>query len=172
MAKENPHRIEVTIQPSTTKQEAVELDYRLFVTGNYSGLGEGEAHKDGEIKDRPMHIIKGKKDFKKTLEDINPQLEMQVPNKIAGTEDATLDIKLDIKSMEDFHPDKIAEKVEPMKDLLEQRETLKKLKMELLRDPVLKKLIEDALKAGDIDKLMEMLGASESAKETKGKDKG
>jgi type VI secretion system protein ImpB len=78
---------------------------------------------------------------------------------------------MDFKSMKDFHPDEIAKNVEPLQKLLEARESLKQLKMQVLRDVKLRKALEGVLKegSGSIDSLMSKLSSVEEKKEKKEK---
>ena len=160
-------RVKVQILPSTDAKQSVELDYRLMVTGNYSH-SEAGTHKDGNgtLRDRRVREIKNKKDFKAVMEDLNPKLNLMVPNKISGEEDSELEVNLDMKNMKDFHPDEIAKNVEPLQKLLKARESLKQLKMQVLRDVKLRKAIEGVLQdgSGSIDDLMGKLGSAEKSK--------
>jgi len=160
-------RVKVQILPSTDAKQSVELDYRLMVTGNYSRTEAG-THKDGDgtLKDRRVREIKNKKDFKAVMEDLNPKLNLMVPNKISGEKDSELEVNMDMKNMKDFHPDEIAKNVEPLQKLLKARESLKQLKMQVLRDVKLRKAIEGVLKdgSGSIDDLMGKLGSAEESK--------
>ncbi len=153
-------RVKVQILPSTDATESVELDYRLLVTGNYS-RSEAGAHKDGDgtLKTRRMREIKNKKDFKTTMEDLNPKMKIMVPNKLSEEEGAEMEVDMDFKSMKDFHPDEIAKNVKPLQKLLEARENLKQLKMQVLRDVKLRKAIEGVLQdgGGSVDEVMSKL---------------
>ena len=160
-------RVKVQILPSTDAKQSVELDYRLLVTGNYSRTEPG-THKDGDgtLNSRRVREIKNKKDFKAVMEDLNPKLKVMVPNKISDEEGSELEVDMDLKSMKDFHPDEIAKNVEPLQKLLKARESLKQLKMQVLRDVKLRKAIEGVLKdgSGSIDDLMGKLGSAEESK--------
>ena len=160
-------RVKVQILPSTDAKQSVELDYRLLVTGNYSRTEAG-THKDGDgtLNSRRVREIKNKKDFKAVMEDLNPKLKVMVPNKISDEEGAELEVDMDLKSMKDFHPDEIAKNVEPLQKLLKARESLKQLKMQVLRDVKLRKAIEGVLQdgSGSIDDLMGKLGPAEESK--------
>ena len=160
-------RVKVQILPSTDAKESVELDYRLLVTGNYS-KSEAGAHKDGDgtMKSRRIREIKNKKDFKSVMEDLNPKLKVMIPNKLSEEEGSELEVDLDIKSMKDFHPDEIAKNVEPLQKLLEARENLKQLKMQVLRDVKLRKAIEGVLQegGGSIDDVMSKLASADEGK--------
>ena len=115
------------------------------------------------MKERRVREIKNKRDFKTVLEDLNPQLKLTVPNKLSDEKDAEMEVNLDIKNMKDFHPDEIAKQVEPLQKLLEARNNLKQLKMQVLRDVKLRKAIEGVLQSGsgDIDDLMSKIAPAE-----------
>jgi type VI secretion system protein ImpB len=160
-------RVKVQILPSTDAKESVELDYRLMVTGNYSRSEPG-THKDGDgtLKARRIREIKSKKDFKNTMEDLNPKLKIMVPNKLTEEEGSEIEVDIDFKSMKDFHPDEIAKNVQPLHQLLNARENLKQLKMNVLRDAKLRKAIEGVLTEGkgSIEDLMSKLSSTEKEK--------
>ena len=138
-------RVKVSILPSSNAQEDIELDYRMLVTGDYSKSKPGK-HKDGSsLKDRRVRVIGNKRDFQNVLRELNPELKLSVANKLSGGEDDRLNVDLDFKSMKDFHPDQIAQKVEPLRKLLEARERLKQFKMEVVSNPDLKKAVESVL---------------------------
>ncbi|MGH7496398.1 MAG: type VI secretion system contractile sheath small subunit [bacterium] len=153
-------RVSVKILPSSDAKESVELDYRLLIAGDFSKQEPGA---QGELKDRRIWEIKSKRDFKTTLENINPQLKLAVPNRLSDDPEAQLEVNLSIKDMKDFHPDEISRKVEPLQDLMEARDRLKKLKLAVLKDPSLRKAIEGVLQggAGNLEELMSKLEPAE-----------
>jgi type VI secretion system protein ImpB len=150
-------RVKVAILPSSDAKESVELDYRLMIPGNFSRSEPGSL---GNLKDRRVRTISKKGDFQKVLKDINPKLNLVVPNKMSDEPEAKLEVSLEFQDMKDFHPDEIVKKVEPLKKLLEAREHLKQLKLAVLKDANLKKALEGVLKEGSasIDDLIAKLG--------------
>ena len=142
-------RITVSILPSSDAKESVELDYRILIPGNFSRSEVG-LHKDGNgsLRERRIREIKNKGDFKRVLEDLNPKLKVTVPNKLSDDPQARMEVNLEVKDMKDFHPDEIVKKVEPLQKLMDARNRLKQLKLLLLRDPNVRKAIEDILKEG------------------------
>jgi type VI secretion system ImpB/VipA family protein len=70
--------------------------------------------------------------------------------------------------MKDFHPDQIVTKVAPLKELLEARDKLKQLKLQVLKDVKFRKAIEAVLNEGgnSVDSLMTKL-APEAVSENK-----
>lgn len=160
-------RVKVAILPSSDAKESVELDYRLLIPGNFSRSAPGSL---GMIKDRRLRTIGRKGDFKKVLSDINPKLKISVPNKLSDDPEAEMEVNLDIKDMKDFHPDEIVNQIEPMKQLLEAREKLKQLKLQVLKDVKFRKAIESVLQegSGSVDDLVSKLSSAEADAE-KGK---
>ena len=159
-------RVKVAILPSSDAKESVELDYRLLIPGNYSRSEPGSL---GMVKDRRLRTIGRKGDFQKVLKDINPKLNITVPNKLSDEPEAEMEVNLDIKDMKDFHPDEIVNQIEPMKQLLDAREKLKQLKLAVLKDVKFRKAIESVLQegSGSVDDLMFKLSAGEAEAEKK-----
>jgi type VI secretion system protein ImpB len=161
-------RVKVAILPSSDAKESVELDYRLLIPGNFS---RSEPGSQGMVKDRRLRTIGRKGDFKKVLSDINPKLKVSVANKLSDDPEAEMEVNLDIKDMKDFHPDQIVNQIEPMKQLLEAREKLKQLKLQVLKDVKFRKAIETVLQegSGSVDDLVSKLssGEAEAEKEKK-----
>lgn len=159
-------RVKVQILPSSDAQEEVELDYRMLIPGNFTH-SEAGMHKDGDgsFKERRIREIKTKRDFKTALEDLNPKIKLMVPNRLAD-DDSELEVNLDIKDMKDFHPDEISKQVEPLQALMEAREKLKQMKMQVLKDSKMRKALEGVLSegSGSIDDLMGKLGTAEDSK--------
>ncbi|MGH7596588.1 MAG: type VI secretion system contractile sheath small subunit [bacterium] len=155
-------RVKVSILPSSDAKESVELDYRLMIAGDFSKSEPGTL---GTIKERKLHEIKSKRDFKQVLENINPKLKVVVPNRLSDDPEAQVEVNLDVKDMKDFHPDEICKKVEPLQDLMQARERLKMLKLAVLKDPNLRKAIENVLQsgAGSLDDLMSKLATEKKA---------
>jgi type VI secretion system protein ImpB len=158
-------RVKVSILPSSDAKESVELDYRLLIPGNFSRSEPGTL---GALKDRRIRRIARKGDFERALKDINPTLKVTVPNRLSGDPTAEMEVNLDFKEMKDFHPDQIVTKVEPLKELLEARDKLKQLKLQVLKDVKFRKAIEAVLNEGgnSVDSLMTKL-APEAVPENK-----
>lgn len=157
-------RVKVGILPSSDAKESVELDYRLLIPGDFS---RSEPGAQGPVKERRLRTIGNKGDFKRVLKDVNPKLNLTVPNKLSDDPESEIEVNLDIQDMKDFHPDQIVTQVEPLKELLDAREKLKQLKLQVLKDVKFRKAIEAVLKegGGSVDELMSKLGAVEDAEE-------
>jgi type VI secretion system protein ImpB len=156
------HRVNVAILPSSDAKQSIELDYRIYLPGNFSGSEPG-AHKDGDgsLRDRKLRVIGNKKDFKTVLEDLNPKLQFSVPNRLSDDPEAEIEVQMDIKDMKDFHPDQIVGQVDPLQKLMQARKRLKDLKVLLLRDKQKAKAIEEVLRSGGLETLLNKLATGE-----------
>jgi len=155
-------RVKVSILPSSDAKESVELDYRLLMLGNYS---RSEPGTQADLKDREIHTIARKGDFEKVLKSFNPKLKLTVPNRLSPDTQSEMEVDLDFKEMKDFHPDQIVNQIEPLKELLDAREKLKQLKLQVLKDVKFRKAIEAVLNEGNksVDTLMSKLSPGEAA---------
>ncbi|MCI0515809.1 type VI secretion system contractile sheath small subunit [candidate division KSB1 bacterium] len=150
-------RVTVSILPSTTAKEEVELDYRVLVTGDYSKSKLGK-HKDGKrLKDRKLRVISNKEGFGQVMRDLNPQLNIFVPDKISGEADKQLKMEMGFKSMKDFHPDQLTENVPALKKLLSAREALNNLKLAVVDDPDKIDVLNDLLTSDQYSQLVDGL---------------
>jgi type VI secretion system protein ImpB len=110
------------------------------VMGDYSGDNvEGKK----QLKDRKFAQV-DRDNFNDLLSKINPQLNMKVDNTLEkdGTQ---MSVNIDFKSMEDFEPHKLVEKVEPLKKLMETRNKLRDLLTKADRSEELETILEDVL---------------------------
>jgi type VI secretion system protein ImpB len=64
--------------------------------------------------------------FDKRMKAVKPRLTIKVPNTLTG--EGQLSVEMTFENMDDFSPSRIAEKVEPLRKLLEQRKELDALK--------------------------------------------
>jgi len=161
-------RVKVSILPSSDAKESVELDYRMLIPGNFSRSEPGTL---GALKERRIRRIARKGDFERALKDINPTLKVMVPNRMSGDPTAEMEVNLDFKEMKDFHPDQIVTRVEPLKELLEARDKLKQLKLQVLKDVKFRKAIEAVLNEGgnSVDSLMTKLAPAAMSEDKEAK---
>jgi type VI secretion system protein ImpB len=94
--------------------------------------------------------------FNKFMNGTKPRVAFRVPNKL-GDAGGELPVDMTFTSMDDFTPTKIAEKVAPLKELLDARNQLKNLLTFMDGKANAEKLIEDLLKNPE---LMKSLGSS------------
>lgn len=96
-----------------------------FVMGVMSDLsGKSEVDKDKKLEDKKFLDI-DVDNFDDRLKSIKPRVAFNVPNTMTGEGNIAVDVSFE--SMDDFSPDKVAEKVDGVKELLEARKQLSNL---------------------------------------------
>src|SRR5947208_8928129 len=93
-----------------------------FVLGVLSDLSGKPAEPLPRLKDRKFVEI-DRDNFNKVLSGMKPRLAFQVDNKLQD-DDSKLNVELRFNSMDDFDPEQVVRKVEPLRKLLEARERL------------------------------------------------
>ena len=147
-------RVNIVYRPATgDASEEVELPLKVLVMGDFT-LKED----DTPIEDRqPVNVDKD--NFNDVLKAQNVGLETVVDDKLSGEEDAKLTVNLDFKSMKDFEPDAIIQKVPELSKLVELREALKALKGPLGNVPDFRKKIQELIAdEGTKERLLKELG--------------
>jgi len=152
---------EVESSGSLTKKE---IPFVMGVMGDYSG---DNADKKKALKDRKFSQI-DRDNFNDVMANAAPQVRMKVENTLAkdGTE---MSVSLDFKSMEDFEPQKIVEKVGPLKKLMDTRNKLRDLLTKADRSDALESVLEEILSN---TKAMSALSGELGIGKDDGKDKG
>lgn len=166
MAKESSvapkERVNIVYRPATGGvQEDKELPLKLLVLGDFT-LKED----DTALEDRkPVSIDKD--NFNDVMASQGMSLTLKVPDKLtekkAGEEEGHLAVKLDFKSMKDFRPESVAEKVPELNQLLQLRAALQALKGPLGNLPAFRKRIESLI--SDVSARERILGELGSSKE-------
>jgi type VI secretion system protein ImpB len=142
MAKESSvapkERVNIVYSPATgDAKEEVELPLKILVMGDFTG-----AQDERPVEDRkPINVDKD--NFDDVLNGSKVNLNATVDNTLSGQSGAQMSINLDFKSMKDFDPDQIIQKVPELKKLLELREALKALKGPLGNIPEFRKKIQE-----------------------------
>jgi len=125
--------------------DAIEMKEIPFVVGVLADLSGKPEDPLPKLKDRKFVEI-DRDNFDKVLEGMKPRLAYQVENKITGG-DTKMGVELRFKSLDDFHPERVAEQVEPLRKLVEARSKLSDLLGKLdgndKLDSILQKVISD-----------------------------
>ncbi len=153
-------RVRLFIYPEGPENEGVELPYRVLVIGNFSGSDDRDPLQASKsLADRSIYRIRKREDFDTVLQEIDPWLTFTVPNRISADEKSEVEIRLDFKSIRDFHPDAIVTKVPILSALLEKRKQILHAKLMMLTDPEPKEKLQQFLQGGvsNIDQLLELL---------------
>jgi type VI secretion system protein ImpB len=158
MAKESSvapkERVNIVYRPATgDAKEEVELPLKVLVMGDFTGRDDSTTVEDR----KPVNIDKD--NFDSVLASQDLKLQAVVDNKLAKEPDAKMSVNLDFKSLKDFDPDAIIQKVPELKQLIELRNSLKALKGPLGNVPDFRKKIQSLVQdEGARARLLKELG--------------
>ncbi len=133
-------------------QKKIDLPFVVGVMADLSGNPEEALPEVSSRKFLEVDVD----NFDKRMKAAKPRVAIKVPNTLTS-EGGQLAVELTFENMEDFTPARIAEKVEPLRKLLEQRKELEALKARIDG----KAKVEDAL-----DKLISDRNALKSRAKT------
>jgi len=147
-------RINITYTPKDGGlNEEIEVPFKMMVLGDYNPNEEFTTVEDR----KPISVTKN--NFNDVLKEQNIKIDISVPNKLSGDEEATIQTSLSISSMEDLTPEKIVDQVDEMKKLKELRNALMSLKGPLGNIPAFRKAIAGAINnPEEAKKLLDELG--------------
>ena len=122
-------------------QEEVELPLNILVMGEYNpNVPEDEK----SLEDRKTVSV-DKDNFNDVLEKQNLGLTASVPDKLSGEKDASLNVDIKFKNLNDFGPEAIVKQVPELRKLLELRSALTALKSPLGNVPAFRKKLQSLL---------------------------
>ncbi len=124
--------------------EKKEIPFVVGVLGDFSGKPDEPLPK---MKDRKFVEI-DRDNFNKVLEGMKPRVAFRVDNKLAN-DGSQLAVDLRFKSMDDFHPENVAEQITPLKKLVEARKRLSDLLTKLDGNDKLDELLQDVISNTD-----------------------
>ena len=136
-----PPRVHITYDVEIG--DAVEQKEIPFVAGVLSDLSGKPEKPLPPIKERKFVEV-DRDNFNSVLEGMKPRLQYKVENKIEDN-DTNIGIELKFKSLDDFHPEKIAQQVEPIRALVEARRKLYNLLGKLDGNDKLEELLQDVI---------------------------
>ena len=154
-------RVHITYDVETNGAvQEKEIPFVMGVMGDYSG---DNADNKKALKDRKFSQI-DRDNFNEVMNNVSPQLNMKVENTLEG-DNSEMSVDLDFKNMEDFEPQNIVDKVDPLKKLMETRNKLRDLLTKADRSEDLENLLEEVLSSTDaLAKLQGELGTDEGDK--------
>jgi type VI secretion system protein ImpB len=119
----------------------VELPYIVGVMADLSGQPEQELP---PLRDRDFDEI-DLKGFDKVLSGAAPHLAFTVKNRLTGEGNTSLPVDLHFRCYDDFAPDRVAEQIPAIKELLDRRRELKELLGKMPGKPKFRELLESIL---------------------------
>jgi type VI secretion system protein ImpB len=144
-----------------------ELPFVMGVLADLSGDSKvtGPDGKPLPVMKRDFTLI-DRDNFNSVLKSCNPSVKFRVADKLSGDPDKQLSIDLDFKHMNDFHPEQIADKVEPLRKLVEARRRLASLKQKMDGNTDLENHLNEILKNVDLrQQVKSSLGGDENSAE-------
>ncbi len=135
--------------------EMKEIPFVVGVVGYFSGKPDEPL---ARLKDRKFVEV-DRDNFDKVLEGMKPRVAFKVDNKLTG-EDTKLGVDLRFKSIDDFHPETVADQIPPLRKLVEARRRLSDLMAKLEGNEKLDEILRDVIASTDsLAKLAEESGA-------------
>lgn len=135
-------------------REQKELPFVLGVIGDFTGKSSPDTPKLAARK----FVEITPENFDGVLAAMKPRLQFSVPNRLgedpntdvgdsANTDPNAPQLKVDLTftSLDDFNPDRVAEKVDPLRKLLELRQKLSELSSSLQGNDALDELLQQAI---------------------------
>jgi type VI secretion system protein ImpB len=140
--------------------DAIEMKEIPFVVGVLADLSGKPDESLPKVKDRKFVEI-DRDNFNQVLAGMKPRLAYRVDNKLTD-DDSKIAVELRFKSLDDFHPERVAEQVTPMRKLVEARKRLSDLLAKLDGNDKLDELLQDVLASTEsIEKLGKEAGVRE-----------
>jgi type VI secretion system protein ImpB len=127
--------------------ETKQLPFVMGVLGDFTGQPTEPLAK---LKDRKFVDVT-LDNFDDVLQRMQPHLSLSVENKLSDDPNAgKIGVDLSFESLDDFQPDKVAQRVEPLKKLLDLRTQLADLRGKLQGNDKLEEILQSTL--GDEEK--------------------
>ena len=141
--------------------EMKEIPFVVGVLGDYSGKPDEPLPK---LKDRKFVEI-DRDNFNSVLEGMKPRLAFKVDNKLTD-DDTKMAVELRFKSIDDFHPERVADQITPVRKLVEARQRLSDLLNRLDGNDKLDELLQDVMASTDsLQKLGDEVGMEKPGEE-------
>jgi type VI secretion system protein ImpB len=122
---------------------AVEMKEIPFVVGVLADLSGKPDEPLPKVKDRKLIEI-DRDNFDKVLKGMKPRLAFKVDNKLTG-DGSKLGVELRFNKLDDFHPEQVAQQVEPLKKLVDARQKLNELLNRLDGNDRLEELLQEVI---------------------------
>ncbi len=145
--------------------DAIEMKEIPFVVGVLGDLSGKPDEPLPKLKDRKFVEI-DRDNFDTVLAGMKPRLAYRVDNKLTD-DDSQIAVELRFKSMDDFHPERVAEQVTPVRKLVDARKRLSDLLNKLDGNDKLDELLQEVLSSTDsLEKLGTEAGVEKTEEES------
>lgn len=155
LGRVRPPRVQITYDVEVGDAiEVKELPFVLGVLGDFSAQSVQER---GKIKDRKFINVDGE-NLDDVMRGLAPRTVMRVPNTLKN-DGSEMAVTLDFQCMDDFEPQNVVKRVEPLARLLEARNRLADLRNKMLGNEKLEEILDDVLR--DTESLTRLKSARE-----------
>lgn len=138
-------RVHITYDVETNGAlQEKEIPFVMGVMGDYSG---DNTDSKKALKDRKFSQI-DRDNFNEVMDNVAPKVAMKVDNTLEA-DGSEMSVELDFKSIEDFEPQNIVDKVDPLKKLMDTRNKLRDLLTKADRSEDLETVLEEVLSNTD-----------------------
>ena len=127
--------------------DSIEMKDIPFVVGALADLSGKPDEPLPKLKDRKFVEI-DRDNFNNVLEAMKPRVAFKVDNKLTN-DDTKIAVDLRFKSMDDFHPERVVQQVEPLRKLVEARRKLSDLLSKLDGNDRLDELLQEVIASSD-----------------------
>lgn len=149
--------------------DAIEMKEIPFVVGVLADLSGKPEDPLPKMKDRKFVEI-DRDNFNNVMEGMAPRLAYRVDNKLTN-DGSQMAVELKFKNIDDFHPENVADQVDPLRKLVETRARLSELLGKLDGNDRLDELLQDVLSNTEsLQKLGEATGAGAPKEESKSEE--
>ena len=138
-------------------EKKVQLPFVMGVMADLAGKSEVEQPGVADRKFLEIDVD----NFDSRMKAMKPRVAFSVPNTLTG--EGNLSVDVTFESMDDFSPGAIAEKVEPLKKLLDARNELNNLMTYMDGKPGAEELVSKAMNDPDLLKTLAAQPAAEGA---------
>jgi type VI secretion system protein ImpB len=146
--------------------DAIEMKEIPFVVGVLSDLSGKPDKPLPKLKERKFIEI-DRDNFDNVLAGVRPRLAYKVDNKLTD-DDTKMAVELRFKSMDDFHPERVAEQITPVRKLVDTRKKLSDLLNKLDGNDKLDELLQDVISSTEsLEKLGTEAGVEKPEEEKK-----
>jgi type VI secretion system protein ImpB len=147
--------------------DAIQMKEIPFVVGVLGDLSGNPDEPLPKLKDRKFIEI-DRDNFNTVLAGMKPRLAYKVDNKLTD-DDTKLGVELRFNSLDDFHPERVAEQVTPVRKLVEARKKLSDLLGKLDGNDKLEELLKEVINSTEsLEKLGKEAGLQPESTEKQG----
>jgi type VI secretion system protein ImpB len=140
-----PPRVSITYEVETGG--AIEMKELPFVMGVLADLSGNPAQPLPRLKERKFVEV-NPDNFDTVLKSAQPRLQFTTENKL-NPDGSKIAVELKFESLDDFSPDKVAEQVKPLRELLELRTKLADLRGRLQGNDKLEEILQETINDAD-----------------------